>query len=90
MIQWLHGPKITTISDPVRFRQDELYDVVDIAASDLSFAAWRADGRVVTWGNRSNGGDSLAVQMQLKSLRIEIQTWDHGIKIYQNDQMDSR
>ena len=93
MIQWLHGPKITTIwwyqirSDPVRFRQDELYDVVDIAASDLSFAAWRADGRVVTWGNRSNGGDSLAVQMQLKSLRnlrIEIQTWDPNISKWSN------
>ena len=55
-------------SDRQIIGQDDLHDVVDIAASDLSFAAWRADGHVVTWGNRSNGGDSLAVQMQLTSL----------------------
>ena len=64
-------PRYPHWSDSARSRQDELYDVVDIAATDLSFAAWRADGRVVTWGNRGNGGDSLAVQMQLKSLRFE-------------------
>ena len=62
------SPTICATGQIVRSGQDDLYDVVDIAASDLSFAAWRADGHVVTWGNRSNGGDSLAVQMQLTSL----------------------
>ena len=43
-------------------------DIRDIAASDLAFAALRADGRVVTWGHGRAGSDSLAVQAELKSL----------------------
>lgn len=43
-------------------------DIRDIAASDLAFAAVRADGRVVTWGHGRAGSDSLAVQAELKSL----------------------
>lgn len=48
--------------------QDQLVDIRDIAASDLAFAAVRADGRVVTWGHGRAGSDSLAVQAELKSL----------------------
>lgn len=36
--------------------------VVQISASSCAFAAVRADGRVVTWGDAGNGGDSGQVQ----------------------------
>lgn len=75
-----HGRMKTTISTlektpgfPVLdvlwcLHQDQLVDIRDIAASDLAFAAVRADGRVVTWGHGRAGSDSLAVQAELKSL----------------------
>jgi hypothetical protein len=37
---------------------DDNFDVKAIYSNDSAFAALRADGSVVTWGNGSNGGDS--------------------------------
>lgn len=42
--------------------QDELFEVQEICATHRAFAARRRDGRVVTWGSDSDGGDSSAVQ----------------------------
>ena len=42
---------------------------VQIQASDAAFAAILGDATVVTWGEASAGGDSRAVQHQLKSVR---------------------
>eukprot|EP00438_Fugacium_kawagutii_P015230 Skav206122 [mRNA] locus=scaffold172:204714:221930:+ [translate_table: standard] len=55
--------------DGIRQQQDQLYDVVDVCASESAFCAWRLDGRAVTWGSRGTGGDSLAVQNQLRNPR---------------------
>ena len=38
------------------------YTKVKIYSSDYAFAAVRADGSVVTWGNACAGGDSSSVQ----------------------------
>ena len=49
-----------------------------------AFAALRADGRVVTWGDRAGGGDSSSVETQLREVR-HIQGKDgaskHGLQI---------
>ena len=42
---------------------------VQVQAGRLSFAAILGDGCVVTWGQASNGGDSRAVQDQLKNVQ---------------------
>ena len=47
--------------------QQQLVDVQFIQASSVSFAAVLGDGSVVTWGDAPNGGDSSAVQDQLRS-----------------------
>ena len=39
-----------------------------IRSSHRAFAAILADGRVVTWGSRHSGGDSTAVQGQLRQV----------------------
>ena len=41
-----------------------------IAASADAFAALLGDGSVVTWGNAGSGGDSSAVQDQLKNVNV--------------------
>ena len=38
-------------------------------ATDFAFAALRADGSVVTWGDAATGGDSSAVQDQLRGVQ---------------------
>ena len=40
-----------------------------IHASNLSFAAIRTDGSVITWGSSHDGGNSSAVQDQLKNVQ---------------------
>ena len=49
----------------------------EIAASEVAFAAILADGSVVTWGDAVGGGDSTAVQQQLKNAQ-HIQTVYQG------------
>jgi len=47
-----------------------------IYATKVSFAAVLGDGRVVTWGDAANGGDSLAVQAELQGdVRHMCSTW---------------
>jgi len=43
--------------------------VQQIRANLDAFAAILADGSVVTWGDQSNGGDSSAVQGQLRNVQ---------------------
>lgn len=45
--------------------QDQLFDVQHIQATESAFAAIRADGVVVCWGNPHDGGDCAEVQDQL-------------------------
>ena len=40
------------------FRQDQLYDIKEIAGSYGAFAALRNDGAVITWGDANYGGAS--------------------------------
>ena len=49
--------------------QDQLKGVQHIKASELAFAAILTDGSVVTWGEAHYGGDSRAVQDQLKGVQ---------------------
>ena len=37
--------------------QEELRDITELGASFRAFAAIRADGQVVTWGDPDYGGD---------------------------------
>ena len=46
--------------------QDQLKNVQQIQASEAAFAAIRGDGSVVTWGDATRGGNSSAMQDQLK------------------------
>lgn len=56
-----------------RAQKEHLKEVTQIQASrdtfGASFAAVRADGRVVTWGVADAGGDSSAVQEQLRQVQ---------------------
>eukprot|EP00439_Symbiodinium_sp_Y106_P053442 s867_g7.t1 len=53
------------------------WDTLVQNASRVSFAAIVFNGSVVTWGDERNGGDSSAVQAQLKNVR-QIQSTDHA------------
>ena len=44
---------------------DGTTDVSKVASTSVAFAALRADGSVVTWGNKGNGGDSRSVSSDL-------------------------
>ena len=46
--------------------EDKLTNVQQIQATQRAFAAILGDGSVVTWGEATYGGDSAAVQGQLK------------------------
>ena len=48
--------------------QDQLKGVQQVQASYGAFAAILTDGSVVTWGDERYGGDSHAVQDQLKGV----------------------
>ena len=48
---------------------------VQVQASAHAFAAILSDGSVVTWGDQLSGGDSSAVQVQLKDVQ-QIQASD--------------
>jgi alpha-tubulin suppressor-like RCC1 family protein len=43
--------------------------VHQVQATESAFAAILADGSVVTWGNPRSGGDSSAVQEELKNVQ---------------------
>ncbi|CAE7711581.1 RAB2A, partial [Symbiodinium sp. CCMP2456] len=45
--------------------RDQLQDVQKVVGTAGAFAAIRADGRVITWGDAEFGGDSHGVQDQL-------------------------
>ena len=49
--------------------QDQLRGVKQIQAATAAFAAILEDGSVVTWGDRSFGGDSSSVQDQLRCVQ---------------------
>ena len=46
--------------------QDQLKGVQQIQATQSAFAAILADGSVVTWGHAQHGGDSVAVEHELR------------------------
>ena len=48
--------------------QTQLTKVQAISSTRLAFAAIKADGSVVTWGRKGDGGDSSAVQQQLTAV----------------------
>ena len=48
--------------------QDQLYDVRQVVAAESAFCALRWDGRGVTWGRGDIGGESDAVQSQLRAV----------------------
>ena len=48
--------------------QEELYDVRQISSARRAFAAIRADGSVVTWGDSDT--DSSEVESQLREVRL--------------------
>ena len=50
----------------VRQFRDQLKGVQQIQATQRAFAAILADGSVITWGNAGFGGDSSAVQHELR------------------------
>ena len=50
--------------------QDQLLDVCEIQATDQAFAAVRADGAVVAWGEEEYGGGSDVEEASL-SLRTQ-------------------
>ena len=89
MVEWRQSITNETISSTLEnswfsndvlwcLHQDQLVDIRDIAASDLAFAAVRADGRVVTWGHGRAGSDSLAVQAEIEEpcRAIEEPAWN--------------
>jgi len=47
----------------------QLTDVLEIRASADAFAALRADGTVITWGDVRFGGDNKGVQEQLVGIK---------------------
>ena len=49
--------------------QDQLKTVQQIQGNDDAFAAILADGSVVSWGVAGSGGDSSAVQHELKNVQ---------------------
>ena len=49
--------------------RDRLVDVRSLAATIDAFAAVRGDGRVVTWGDGTHGGDSVTVSDQLREVK---------------------
>ena len=51
----------------------QLYDVKEIQATTMAFAALRADGHIVTWGSPEFGGDSESAQGLLYDIQ-EIQS----------------
>ena len=51
----------------------QLYDVKEIQATTMAFAALRADGHIVTWGSPEFGGDSESAQGMLYDIQ-EIQS----------------
>lgn len=52
--------------DPVMGGAAKFHDVVDFAASSVAFAALKADGDVVAWGPGEFGGDTAAVEDELR------------------------
>jgi len=53
------------------------WNVQQIQATSHAFAAILADGSVVAWGDRKDGGDCSAVQDQLRNVQ-QIQATDHA------------
>ena len=60
--------------------KDQLKNVQQLCASDVSFAALLGDGSVVTWGDAECGGDSTTVNGQLKNVQ-QIQATGHCWRI---------
>ena len=50
--------------------QEQLKNVRQIHSTHFAFAALRADGRVITWGSKDAGGDSSAVEDELRNIRM--------------------
>ena len=49
--------------------QDQLRNVEEVKGTDGAFTALLADRSVVTWGHPHSGGDSSAVQNQVKGVQ---------------------
>ena len=56
----------------VSFKSTKVVQNVAVAASASAFAAIRADGTVVAWGDARAGGDCSAVQEQLHNVQLVI------------------
>ena len=57
--------------------QEDLRNVKHIQSTESAFAAIRADGHVITWGNKVCGGDSHHLRDQLTNVS-EIQATDYA------------
>eukprot|EP00439_Symbiodinium_sp_Y106_P009580 s517_g1.t1 len=64
--------------------QSQLKGVVSVQTTTGAFAAIRADGAVVTWGNPDAGGDSTDVQEQLTQV-VQIQSSEMGFAALRAD-----
>eukprot|EP00439_Symbiodinium_sp_Y106_P070299 s2686_g12.t1 len=49
--------------------QHLLFEVKQLAATDSAFAALRADGHVIAWGDSKGGGNCIPVKHQLQGIR---------------------
>ena len=61
---------IVTLSNPTNAVLGD--DIKTIVGASYAFAALKEDGSVVTWGNDNYGGDSSAVQSDLKTLHLSL------------------
>jgi hypothetical protein len=59
---WPHRPKSEAIGGESQRVQHLLRDVCKLESTHFAFAAILADGRVVTWGQPEDGGDSQSEQ----------------------------
>ena len=73
---------------------DSVVQVLRLRSADHAFAAIKADGSVVTWGDRRHGGDSSQadwrIWMDLEDL-IRLDTWIPGksLELGNGDSNDS-
>ena len=72
--------KIDTFLSP----EDSLDNIKLVASSSQAFAAVKKDGTLLSWGNKSFGGDSSGVKSQLKNI-VYIKSTDSAFSVIKED-----